>query len=193
MNTPRFSKAICQTGANIDRTSTKPSQTPNSLGPVSQATSSTVSSVTSSPATYRSTTPAPSNVTTPDCTTQASPVDYNHPPISQPVMPHCTGDYDLNCVEPDVTFHHQLELQANHDEGKASQRGPISDTITPTSESTTLQLEQPLSRTLPRPLQRSADVLDPARLRDAVLQGETSRLLDCRRRVRMVRSASFGG
>lgn len=58
-------------------------------------------------------------------------------------MPHCTGDYDLNCVEPDVTFHHQLELQANHDEGKASQRGPISDTITPTPESTTLQLEQP--------------------------------------------------
>ncbi|ODM18961.1 hypothetical protein SI65_05578 [Aspergillus cristatus] len=127
-------------------TSTKPSQTPDSLGSVSQATSSTVSSVTSSPATSRSTTPAPSNVTTPDCTTpQASPVDYNHSPISQPVMPHCTEDDDLNCVEPDVTFHHQLELQANHDEGKASQRGPISDTITPTSNSTTSQLEQPLT------------------------------------------------
>lgn len=35
------------------------------------------------------------------------------------------------------------------------------------------------SRTLPRLLQRRADVLDPARPRDAILQGKTSRLLGC--------------
>ncbi|OJJ79432.1 uncharacterized protein ASPGLDRAFT_52700 [Aspergillus glaucus CBS 516.65] len=58
-------------------------------------------------------------------------------------IPYCAGDNDLNCVEADVVFHNQLEIQANHDEGKASQRGPISDTITPTSKATTSQLEQP--------------------------------------------------
>lgn len=122
----------------------KSSQTSDSLGPVSQTTSTT-SSGASSPATSESTSRSSSSFTTPDCITpQASPVDDNHLPVSQTVMPSCAGNNGSNqCTESNVALPHEVELQANLDEKKASPGGPTSDTITATPKTTTSQLEHP--------------------------------------------------
>lgn len=88
---------------------------------------------------------ASSSFTTPVCITpQVSPVDYNHRPASQPVIPYYAGNDGLEqCTEPDVTCSYQPELKANLGEGKASLRGPVFDTITTTTETTTSDLEKP--------------------------------------------------
>lgn len=90
-----------------------------------------------------------------------------------------TGDNDLNCVGPDAAFHHQLELQDSHDEEKARPRGHIYDTNPLTPKATTLQLKRlstpEQDSTAPTP--ENTDVLDPARLRDAVFAKQSEQAL----------------